>query len=73
MGVLYKERYVNNNQLKTVSDYLLDEQEFFGYRAPFLFWVSMAGAVAFMAAGAVWVHGYNKKYNRSLNATSNLG
>lgn len=64
---------MNEHQLKTVSDYLLDEQEFFGYKAPFLYWVSMAGACAFIVAGAVWVHGYNKKYHaRRLNASSNL-
>lgn len=61
-----------NKDLATISDYLLDEQEYFGYKAPFLFWMTMAGAVLFVGAGAVWLHGYNKKYyKRTTNASSN--
>lgn len=54
---------MNQNQnLPTLSSYVLEEQEWVsGLKAPFLFWVSIAGAAGYLLLGSVWLYHHNKK------------
>ena len=49
------------NQALSLSSFVLEEQEWIpGYKAPFLFWVGMTGAVGFLALGSLWLYHHNK-------------
>lgn len=52
----------HNQNLPTVSQYVLEEQEWIpGLKAPFLFWITMAGAAGYLLLSSVWLYHHNKK------------
>lgn len=51
-----------NQNVPALSNYILEEQEWVpGLKAPFLFWVSIAGATGYLLLGSVWLYHHNKK------------
>lgn len=51
-----------NQNVPALSNYILEEQEWVpGLKAPFLFWVSIAGAAGYLLLGSVWLYHHNKK------------
>lgn len=51
-----------DQNLPTLSSFVLEEQEWIpGMRAPFLFWVTIAGATGYLVLGSLWLYHHNKK------------
>lgn len=45
----------------SVTGLFLEEQEWVpGYKAPVLYWLTMLGAVGFLATGVYWLHKHNE-------------
>lgn len=51
---------MNGNELKNISDIFMEEQEWVpGYSAPFVLWVTMAGAGAYLILSTAWLIHHN--------------